>query len=230
MSDPKLETISQLFNEWNADVARAQTLLTSEDFFVEGVLVLSCYIGALARLRYPLETKDWRSYKTIVWEYSGQRAIYENIDLLFFYQWPNSKLANNKAYNGIKNYPELIALFKGELGDEDQIRNEPRRYQKREDLVRCIKNKKVGWFDENNFGKHIELFSNNQILYEFLRCEAVHNADIRLFNRSYQVAQKKTIYKDNHQIDRSVILNTVKGIVENLKNECLGNRKWPWEL
>jgi len=230
MSDPKLETISQLFDEWNAYVARAETLFTSEDYFVEGVLVLCCYIGALARLRYPQETKDWRSYKTIVWEYSGQRAIYENVDLLFLYQWPRSKLSNNKAYAGIKNYPDLITLFKAEFGDEEEIRNEPRRYQKRENLVHCVKTKNVKWFDESNFTKHIELFSNNQILYEFLRCEAVHNADIQLFRRSYQVAQKKTIYKDNHQIDRAAILNTVKGIVENLKNECLGNRKWPWEL
>jgi hypothetical protein len=230
MSNAKLELITEYYSQWGQDVARAETLFSCDDFFFEGLLVLSCYIAALARLRYPQETKDWKSYKKIVSEYSGQEAIYENIDLLFFYQWPRSKLANDKTYKRINNHSDLVTLLQAEYGDENGIRNDLKRYQKREGLLAYIKSKNAGWFDEGNFMEYIELFSNNQILYEFLRCEAVHNADFQLFSRSYQLAQKKDTYKDNHQINRSVILETVKGIVEKLKNECLNNTKWPWEL
>lgn len=230
MSDAKLEMITKFYSQWENDIARAETLFGSDEYFYEGLLVLSCYIGALARLRYPQETKDWKSYKRIVSEYSGQNAIYENIDLLFFCQWPRSKLANNKAYKSFKNHSELVTLLQAQFGDENGIINDPKRYQKREALLAYIKSKNPAWFDEGNFVQYIELFSNNQILYEFLRCEAVHNADFQLFSRSYQVAGKKHTYKDNHQIDRSVILETVKGIVEKLKNECLKEAKWPWQL
>jgi len=231
MTNAKLEMIAKFYEQWGQDVARAETLFNCDDYFFEGLLVLSCYIGALARLRYPQEDDDRKSYKIIVSEYSGQKSIFENIDLLFFYQWPRSTLANEKIYKRIKNHPDLVVLLQTEFGDEDGIRNNPtRRYQKRENLLSYIKSKNVNWFDESNFMEYIELFSNNQILYKFLRCEAVHNADFQLFNRSYQAAQKKHTYKDNHQINRSVILETVKGIVENLKNECLSKTKWPWEL
>ena len=230
MVNTKIEIVTELFRQWSIDVARAEALLASNEYFLEAVLVLSCHIGALARLRYPHETKDWKSYKTVVWEYSGQKDIYENIDLLFFYQWPKSKLANNKIYTGIRDYPKIVGVLAAAFGDEDAIRGAPQRYQKREDLIDLIKEKNIGWFDEANFVKYIELFSNNQILYEFLRCEAVHNADFPLFNCSYHVATNTQTYKDNHQVNGAVILATVKGIVENLKAECLGNTKWPWEL
>src|SRR3974377_1508627 len=104
MSDAKLQMIAEFYSQWEKDVARAKTLFETDEYFFEGLLVLSCYIGALARLRYPQETKDWKSYKKIVSEYSGQIAIYENIDLLFFYQWPRSKLANDKTYKHVKNH------------------------------------------------------------------------------------------------------------------------------
>ncbi|RFC41027.1 MAG: hypothetical protein DID89_2727546288 [Candidatus Nitrotoga sp. CP45] len=230
MSNPKLELITEFFKQWGKDITRAENLFNTDDYFFEGLLVLSCYIGALARHRYPQETKDWKSYKKIVSEYSGQNAIYENIDLLFFYQWPRSKLANAKTYKRMTNHSDLVALLQAQFGDEDNIRNDPKRYQKREDLLAYIESKNVGWFDEANFMQYIELFSNNQILYEFLRCEAVHNADFQLFSRAYQVADNKQTYEDNHQINRAVILATVKCIVEKLKSECLGNTKWPQEL
>jgi hypothetical protein len=101
MTEAKLHFITEYFRQWRHDVARAEALLTSNECFLEGLLVLSCYIGAFAKVRFPQETKDWKSYKKVVWEYSGQKNIYENIDVLFFYQWPGSKCANDKVYKGI---------------------------------------------------------------------------------------------------------------------------------
>lgn len=230
MTNAKLDFITKYFNSWSQDVERAETLVKSDEYFVEGLLVLSCYIGALAKSRYPQETRDWKSYKTIVWEYSSLREIFENIDLLFFYQWPNSKLANDTTYRMMKNHSDLAAIFHRAFGDENDIKNNASRYQKRDQLVDLVKSKGVNWFDEGNFDKCIELFSNNQILYQFLRCEAVHNASFPLFNRSYLSKEKRQTYKDNHQVDRQVILTTVKNIVANLRDECVTKSKLPWEL
>lgn len=231
MSGERSHNLNAYFDQWSNDVNRAEVLLRSEEYFLEGVLVLSCYIGALAQLRFP-QTKDWQSYKKIVSRYSGLNDIFENIDLLFFYQWRNNAtVKNEKVYNDLKNYPELLEFFKIEFGDEDNIKGSTVRYQKRHKLIELIKSKNVGWFDEGNFTKHIELFSNNQILYKFVRCGAVHEADIfPIFNRSYQPQTNKQTYKDNHQINREVILNTVRNIVSKLRQESLKELKWPWEL
>ena len=230
MTNDKTALITAYFDQWGQDIGRAETLMNSDDYFPESLLVLSCYIGALARSRYLQKTRDWESYKTIVREYSGLREIFENIDLLFFYQWPNSKLAKDTTYETMKNHSDLAAIFRSAFGDENDIKNNASRYQKRDKLVDLVKSKGVDWFDEGNFEKCIELFSNNQILYQFLRCEAVHNVSFPLFNRSYLSKEKRQTYKDNHQVDRQVILTTVKNIVANLRDECLANSKWPWEL
>lgn len=230
MTDAKIHYVKEYFSQWQKDVSRAKMLLDSEDYFIEGFLVLICYIGALARARFPQEQKDWKSYKTIVWEYGGKKDIYGNIDLLFFYQWPKSKLANAMVYKGLKNHAEILSIFKTNFGDEEDIKGDTRRYQSREELVSLIKNKKPSWFDEHNFRDHIELFSNNQILYEILRCEAVHNADFPLFNPTYYMGQSKITYKDNHQVTRHVIFETVQNILSGLKEECLAQSKFPWEL
>lgn len=226
----KLHLITEYFEQWGEDVARAEALLASDDYPLEGLLVLSCYIGAFARMRYPLETKDWRSYKDVVWEYSERRDIYGNIDLLFFYQWPRSKYANNRAYRGIRNHSELVDTFTLDFGSEVEIKDDPRRYQKREDLVSAVMAKHPTWFDKSNFLRHIELFSNNQILYQFVRGEAVHNSDFPLFNATYHAEEQRHAHKDNHQVSREVILATVKNICASLKEECLGKENWPWEL
>jgi hypothetical protein len=228
MTGDKSYFITEYFRKWEQDVQRAESLLASDDFFLEGLLVLSCYIGALGRLRYPNEKKDWKSYKTIVSEYSDQKEVYENIDLLFFYQWPTSRFANDKSYQCLKNYSELAVAFKSQFGAD--IKTDPRRYQKREELCRCVESAGAAWFDEANFVKYIELFSNNQILYEFVRCEAVHNSTFPLFNTVYHSEEKKTTYQDNHQIDRNTVLATVKNVIANLKRECLEKAKWPHEL
>lgn len=93
-----------------------------------------------------------------------------------------------------------------------------------------VKTTGAAWFDEANFKEYIELFSNNQILYEFLRCEAVHNLTFPLFNTVYRSEEEKTTYEDNHQLNRHIILATVKNIVAQLKLECTEKTKWPHEL
>lgn len=230
MNKDKLDFIMPYFDKWSSDIERAETLIKSEQYFTEGILTLSCYIGALARLRYPKKMKDWQSYKKIVAAYSGLFDIYENIDLLFFVQWPQSSLAKDSIYCKMNNHSALSSLFKAHFGDTQIIKESADRYQKRKDLLRIITRSKPAWFDEANFTEYIELFSNNQILYQFLRCDAVHNNDFPLFNSSHNPGTQKMTYIDNHQITRDVFLNTVKNIVSNLKAECASAGKWPYEL
>lgn len=218
------------FDKWSSDIDRAVTLIKSDEYSTEGILVLSCYIGALARLRYPSETKDWKSYKKIVGTYSGLSDIYEKIDLLFFVQWPKSIFAKNNIYSKMKNHAELCSLFNAHFGDDHIIKDSKDRYQNRKDLVHIIENSKSSWFDKINFLEHVELFSNNQILYQSLRCDAVHNNDFPLFNSSYDPETNKITYIDNHKITRDVLLKTVKNIVANLRAESVSTGKWPNEL
>jgi hypothetical protein len=230
MDKAKQHLVKEYLAQWQSDLLRAKPLLESDEYFVEGLLVLVCYIGALARVRYPQEQRDWKSYKTIVREYGGKKDLYENIDLLFFCQWPKSKMANAKIYRAMKNHSKIVSIIQEQFGDEEAIKNSTQRYQTREALVALIKGKNPLWFDEGNFIEHIELFSNNQIFYEILRCEAVHNADFPLFNRKCGAGQGKMTYKDNHQITRQVILETVQNILSNIEKECLAQSKWPWEI
>jgi hypothetical protein len=230
MNKDKVDFIVPYFDKWRSDVKRAETLIESEEYFTEGILALSCYIGALARLRYPSEEKDWKSYKRLVAEYSGLSDIYGNIDLLFFAQWPRSRFAQKSIYCKMNNHAELCSLFRERFGDNHVIKESKDRYKKRADLVGIIRDANSSWFDENNFIEYVELFSNNQILYQFLRCDAVHNNEFPLFNSSYNPETKKIRYIDNHQITRVVLVETVKNIIGNLEAECVANGKWPCEL
>lgn len=96
MPDAKLEAVKEYFSCWQKDLSRSKALLESDEYFLEGLLVLICYIGALARVRYPQEQKDWKSYKDIVWEYGEKKELYGNIDLLFFVSGPNRKWQMSK--------------------------------------------------------------------------------------------------------------------------------------
>lgn len=84
------DVIRDYFQGWQEDLVRAKSLLSDPKYYLEAILVLSCYIGALGSLRYPGE-QDNRAYKTVVREYSGKRDFYEQVDLLFFLQWPRSE-------------------------------------------------------------------------------------------------------------------------------------------
>lgn len=79
----KCETIKAYFEGWQENLARVKMLRADSKYYLEAILVMSCYIGALGSLRYPGE-KDNKAYKRVVREYSGKKDFYEQIDLLFF--------------------------------------------------------------------------------------------------------------------------------------------------
>ncbi len=225
----KLDFIRPYFEKWEHDIKRAESLLRGEEYFLEGFIVIACYIGALGSLRYP-SVKDWQSYRDIVINYSGLSDTFENIDLLLFSQFKRTKLADEKVYKKLKNYDEILAIISEAFGDEETIKDSDERYIKKEKISELIKEKNPTWYDEENFIQYIQLFSNNQILYKYARCEAVHGANFPLLNESYTPETGKITYKDNHQINRNIIFDALSNIVANLKAECVEKELWPHEL
>lgn len=225
----KAHFIKCYFEELENALGRAKELSESNKFQLEGITVLLCHIAAIARERYP-DCKDWESFKNIVKYYSGKYDLYENIDLLLLYQFPHSKLAEDKNYKKLANYDEIFSVLEKTIGTEEQIREDSSRYQKREDLLELLNSANIAGFDESNFSQYIELFSNNQILYGFARCEAVHNNDFPLINIGMSFPDRQRIFTPNHQITPEVIIETLVGIISNLKKECLENEKWPRQL
>jgi len=77
---------------------------------------------------------------------------------------------------------------------------------------------------------YIELFSNNQILYEFARCEAVHNHDFPLINIGFTFPDMQRTFTPNHQITCDVIIESLTGIIADMKAECIAKEKWLRQL
>lgn len=226
-SADKLSFLKPYFERWDRDVQRAAELLASHRFLLEGILTLSCYLGAVAALRFPA-LPDGEAYIKVVLEYSGKRDFFEQIDLLFFYQWPRSKFRDHGQYKEFKNYTEIVEAIKKKYGSEENL-NEKTRYVPHAEVVALVVAAKISAFDEQNFRSKLPLFSLAQILYRYLRCDAVHNADFPLLNESVD-AEGKVTYKANHAITSDVLLETTKGVLGKLCEECLAKAKWPQEL
>lgn len=116
----KLYFIDEHFKRWRRDLDKANELLSNPRYYLEGMLVLSCYLGAFATQRYP-ELSDRCAYVKVVLNYSWKRDFYEQIDLLFFYQWPESKLQDRRDYKALKQHPEIVAALEAVYGSQDDI-------------------------------------------------------------------------------------------------------------
>lgn len=226
----KIDYIEDYFEDWNEKLQRARNLLDQREYYLEGILVLSCYIGALSRLRYPTEEKDWRAYKQIVLQYSGKKDFYEKIDLLFFCQWPRSFYKDDAVFKKLKNYNQLVRIFAVEFGDEESIHNEQNRYVATSELLDAITAHPFEGFDRRNFEQYIKLYSNCEILYRYVRCAAVHANDFPLVNEVYLVESNSIRYTNNHVITGEIIYETVTGILKNIEAECLAKQQWAHEL
>lgn len=219
--------IEEYFKVWEKDLIKAKYLLTQNEYYLEAILVLSCYIGALASLRCP-QLNDNKSYKKTVLEYSGKKDIYEKIDLLFFYQWPKSDFKDRGSYKKLKNYDEIKSILVSEFGDEDVVKNNMR-YVTQQDIIKHILAQPFKELDRQNLESNLSLFSVCEILYRYVRCHAVHNKSFPLVN-SFFSTDGVVRYEDNHIITGEFLFQTVENIVQTLKEECLKKKKWPSEL
>ena len=225
MSD-KTDFIDAYFEKWKRDIERAETLLRDDRFVLEGYLVLVCYLGALASQRYP-SLRDNEAYFQFTLEYSGKKSFYEQIDLLFLYQWPRSKFRVHEPYASFKEYSDLARAIEPQFGAESDL-NETNRYVNPAEIIYVAKSK-IPHLNESNLEKKLKLFSLVQLLYRYGRCDAVHNAIYSLVNEGVNIDGKRII-RDNSALTREVILSTVKHANNTLWQECKSVKKWPHEI
>jgi len=115
----KPDFVEAYFARWQGDLDRAKILLEDQKYYLEAWLVLSCYIGAFASLRFP-SLRDNEAYKDVVLKYSGMKDFYEQIDLLFFLQWPRSDFSTHGDFLKLKNHADLAKGSKRRLGMRTQ--------------------------------------------------------------------------------------------------------------
>lgn len=249
----KLYFIDAYFEKWKRDIDKANELLSNRRYYLEGVLVLSCYLGAFANMRYP-KSRDADAYVKIVLNYSRKRDFYEQIDLLFFYRWPKSKLRDHGLYKNLKQYPEIVAALQAVYGSQDDIiGNKPKayyhyvsgmrnnlppqsevdktykRYVSPSEFFGTVRAANIQGFDENNLSSKLHLFSLARILYHRIRCDAVHNYEFPLINEVTDV-DGNIRYQDNHVITGAILRETICGVWRTLRDECRKETQWPHEL
>lgn len=134
----KADFVQAYFSRWDNDLDRAKTLLAAQEYYLEAMLVLSCHIGALASLRFPT-LADNAAYKRVVLEYSGMRDFYEQIDLLFFLQWPRSEFSSHGDFLKLKNHAELAEAVEVTFRDEDTVRQDAKRYVSQQDFLEAVR-------------------------------------------------------------------------------------------
>ena len=219
--------IDAYFEQWNKDVLKSAELLTSSRFYLESILVLSCYIGAFASMRFP-SLKDGEAYVKVVLEYSGKRDFFEQIDLLFLYQLSRSKLRDNGNFKSLKNHTEIVEALTKVYGTEEDIKKETR-YVSPADVTAFLLAAAIPCFDNHNFQEKLPLFSLAELFYRYLRCDAVHNADFPFVNIGRDI-DGNTTYEHNHIITGQVLFETTQDVRKQLWEECRAKEKWPYEL
>jgi len=224
----KAHIIRDYFEGWQGDLSRAKCLLEDHTcYYCEGILVLSCHIGALGSLRYPDE-KDNEAYKRVVREYSRKQDFYDQIDLLFFLQWPRSIFQSHGDYRDLRNHADISKVIVATYGEEDQIKN-GERYISQHDFIASVGQAPFPGFDRENLRGNLPLFSLCEMLYRYLRCRAVHSVRFPFVDRMTSV-DGSIRYEDNHAITGPVLLETTENILANLSSQCIKQSQWPWEL
>ena len=224
----KADEIRDYSDGWQENLAWVKSLMAVPEYYLEAWLVLSCYVGAFGSLRYPSLRYDNESYKKMVREYSGKRDFYEQIDLLFFLQWPRSEFRTDKKYLKLKNHAEISKVIAAIYGEKGQIRSS-KRYVSQQNLVKSVDRALSLRYDRQNLLDHIHLFSLCEMLYHYARCPAVHNVRFPFVTRITRV-DRSVRYEDNHAITGDRLLETVQNILSNLSKECIEKTRWPWEL
>jgi len=224
----KKDYVKAYFEQLEKDLGRAETLLGDTNHYLDAILLLSCHIGSYGSLRYPNLKYDNQSYKRVVLEYSGKREFYEQIDLLFFCQWPRSDFKDNGSYLKLKNHDEITNIINQEYGDEDAIKA-GNRYINPATFLGLIDSNSFDDYDRANLVQHLPLFNNSELLYRYVRCQAVHSNQFSFVNIVH-IMGNGIRYEDNHAITGNVLNETAHNILSTLKDECIREEKWPWEL
>lgn len=128
----------------------------------------------------------------------------------------------------LKKHTDIAKKIEAAFGDENTIRNQ-KHYVSQVDFMAAVGQRPFPGFDQGNLQQYLPLFSNVELLYRYVRCRAVHALRFHFVTRVH-LADGGIRYDDNHAITGSVLYETASRIVNNLRSECVGRNKWPWEL
>jgi len=219
--------IREYFNEFSSDIKKAAVLALNRNYSFEGLLVLLCYIDAIAASRYTTLKSGRDRYIKIIQEYAGCKKIYNKVDLYYFLRFreytdkPIKKFICNKI-----QYKEMKKNIEKQFGTKDTILDD-KRYITTKRFANYIKPIPGTRIAEIN--KCINIFSNAGSLYTIFRCSAVHNKKIALYSKVYSVNGTNRL-RCHTIITPEIIVKTATNIIENLKRECLRKSKWFYEL
>jgi len=217
--------INEFFDKiWAEKVKSVGELIQSDKYRTEGLIILCCYIGSISYERYIMSnsiTKDRDAYKKILLNYSGL-DLYQNFDLLFFYIWPESEYNNHNSYNyfrrnNYENYRKIKQVIEKKFVPKKNI-NSQNRFIAEKEILNLIDTATINNVKINEMKDKLELFSVSEIFYRYYRCGGVHKGDILIDLNLFLTIS----------IDQ--MLQTIRNILANLKEECVSNSKWPWEL
>lgn len=119
-------------------------------------------------------------------------------------------------------------IIKVEYGEEETIK-EKNRYITPEIFLELIDGNTFNGYDQANLAQHLPLFNLSELLYRYVRCQAIHGY-LFPFVTITHVVGNGIILRDNQAITGAVISETASNILSELKDECVRKRKWPWEL
>ncbi len=128
----------------------------------------------------------------------------------------------------LKNHSALVTKIEAAFGDENKVRT-GKHYVSQVEFMTTLGSSPFSGFDQANLQQHLPLFSNVELLYRYVRCRAVHSRRFPFVTKVY-LGEGKIRYENNHAITGSKLYKTASGIVSNLRLECEGKSKWPWEL
>ena len=219
--------IEEYFKNWENDIDKAAEMICSPRYHLEGILVLSCYIDAFAGMYFPEEHENRKAYLKVLREHSGHEELFEQIDLLFFYQWPTSKYIQDSHCSKLQKHTEIVEALSTKYGSIEDIKAGTR-YISQDEFVEIVKAANIKGFDEQNLRAHSPRFSLAELCYKYIRCAAVHDAEHPLFNES--IDENCIKYRPWTAITAQVLLETVRNIHRSLWEKCREAGKWPQEL
>ncbi len=121
-----------------------------------------------------------------------------------------------------------MEALKRSYGTEDDI-NAGTRYVSPAKLIENVLAAAIPEFDEQNLREKLPLFSLAELLYRYVRCDAVHNYEFPLINEGVN-SNGEVVYKCNHAINDKVLLETTRSVLKCLWEECRVENKWPFEM
>jgi hypothetical protein len=219
------------FKDKEVHLRKLEKLRNSNEYLDIVLLSLCCYIDELASLRFTNSRKD--NFKNLITNYCFRKE-FNLIDLYYFYQWEKNdhiqqytKTYWDSLMQGKKIYLYVKTILLNNF-NEESVATTSARYQELDVLTNLLAADANVNFAQEDIIQYLQFFSNIDFLFYFGRCISVHQGQ-SLFLNEHRAMNYLRI-DENHLITTELVIQAIKEILANMKNECEKENKWPWEL